>query len=121
MASVNANERLNTFPPGTLNKTIVSDLANEVSNHKDDIIWLSQNTKFFNFITHDNITLQAYDIGLSSNKNRDILLFFAGYTETTIKYMKYLKFMNSLGFRIFSFDLRGQGFSGLTEGVIIYI
>ena len=38
----------------------------------------------------------------------------AGYTETTLKYPHYYKYMNNLGFPIFSFDLRGQGFSQYT-------
>ena len=47
----------------------------------------------------------------------------AGWTETTLKYAKYIHFLNNLGYEIYSFDMRGQGFSGLTawdDGVVTH-
>lgn len=82
----------------------------------DDMIWLSQNTKLFNFETSDNFTLQGYMVDVTTAKKQSsVLVYCSGWTETTIKYAKFLRRMHNYGFQIFSYDLRGQGFSDPTS------
>ena len=109
---------------GVLTKEMIIEAANQLPHNKDDLQWFADNVQLFSYITHDNLKLQGYffdtkqnpllDNSNNNNINRPILVHCAGYTETTLKYPHYYKYMNNLGFPIFSFDLRGQGFSQYT-------
>jgi pimeloyl-ACP methyl ester carboxylesterase len=146
-------EMFDTFEYGTLNESHVKHLAENLPEGglQLELEWLAENTKFFSFKTHDNITLQGYYIpgdlhrkaqlkadGSVVNKEaRDLhnassaylseqcsqnvsqtiepIVFIAGWTETTIKYAKFLHLLHKQGHDIFSFDIRGQGFSGSSK------
>ena len=107
---------------GVLTKEMIIEAANQLPHNKDDLQWFADNVQLFSYITHDNLKLQGYFFDTkqnplldnNTNTNRPILVHCAGYTETTLKYPHYYKYMNNLGFPIFSFDLRGQGFSQYT-------
>jgi pimeloyl-ACP methyl ester carboxylesterase len=142
-----------TFEYGTLNDSHVKHLAENLPEGglQTELMWLAENTKFFSFKTHDNITLQGYYIPgdlhrkahlktddkiveegvrdlhnslsgresehCSQNASQTIepIVFIAGWTETTIKYAKFLHLLHKQGHDIFSFDIRGQGFSGSSK------
>jgi len=75
--------------------------------------WLSR-AELFAFRGHDNLTLQAYAMK-GANAELPVLVYCAGWTETTVKYAPFLQDLSErAGYSIFSFDFRGQGFSETT-------
>lgn len=99
---------------GELNKTFVQHLSSSMRKSKmsTSLQWLSSSAQFFSFFTRDNISIQAYHIkGKVQNNILDpkVIVFCAGWTETTLKYANYLQNLHMNDYHIFSFDLRGQG------------
>jgi len=117
--ALSLREQLSTeaFVPGSLNATIVADLSIEIksSSFSNDLDWFATHTTFFSFQTMDNITLQAYFIPPSRDiLSAGLIIYLAGFSETILKNVKFLRMLNELGYTIFSYDMRGQGFSQLT-------
>lgn len=111
------------FGPGELTKAILREARDNVVNNNEYVRsfdWFIEAVQLFNFRTHDNIIIQAYFIDQPSNSEscevevKPVIVHCAGYTETSIKYMDYFNQLHRLGYKVFSFDLRGQGFSGFT-------
>lgn len=135
------------FIHGTLDASTVSLMAQlmkdsevELSSFPDDLSWLATHTHFFSFESADNISIQAYhiprnfhhdleleDSELSSSEhvgiNNGLVVFLCGWTETIIKYAKFVRELNRLGYEVFSYDFRGQGFSehtGFDKGKVTH-
>lgn len=93
-----------------------NSLGGEIGGHLN---WLANSVELFTFPGHDGLILQGYHIPapsiLNHNKpTRPIIIHCAGWSETTIKYSKFLRILHGQGYPIYSFDLRGQGFSSST-------
>lgn len=105
---------------GSLNSTLVEELAQRVGGpYLESLTWLSRQG-LFAFPAHDNLTLQAYEMlpgdasATASNENI-VLIYCAGWTETTLKYVGFLQdLVSKRGLAVYSFDFRGQGFSADT-------
>lgn len=122
---------LQSFTHGKLTKEIILELAEEIKGaYESPLKWLSQQ-EFFPFTTPDNLTLQAYAINVPISTTSlpppplsPILIYCAGWTETTIKYSPFLQDLAAHNYTIYSFDFRGQGFSqstGYDLGVVTHI
>lgn len=95
---------------------LVDDKAAAESFH-----WFADHVELFPFQTHDQLTLQGYflpalqDAKLPDQttqiEEKPIFLHCVGYIETTVKYASYLHQIHQLGYEIYSFDPRYQGFS----------
>ena len=93
-----------------------NNLGGEIGGHLN---WLANSVELFTFPGHDGLLLQGYHIPAPSILNhneptRPIIIHCAGWSETTIKYSKFLRILHGQGYPIYSFDLRGQGFSSST-------
>ena len=93
-----------------------NNLGGEIGGHLN---WLANSVELFTFPGHDGLLLQGYHIPAPSNLNHNrpsspVLIHCAGWSETTIKYSKFLRILHGQGYSIYSFDLRGQGFSSPT-------
>ena len=104
------------FEEGGMSREIVAELATAVGgSFYEPLRWLS-NAQFFKFHGFGNLTLQAYGIsGDPEKQDLPILVYCAGWTETTIKYAPFLYDLAHInGYTVYSFDFRGQGFSETT-------
>jgi alpha-beta hydrolase superfamily lysophospholipase len=107
--------------PGELTSSVIVEIGNHVPFLKPSLKWFSNNVKLFNFTTKDGLVLQGYflDHRLSTGvdcANQRVIVHCAGFTESTLKYAQYLQRLYNLGYSIFSFDLRNQGFSASAGG-----
>lgn len=114
--------------------TLAKSLGGEMGGHLE---WFADTAELFTFPGHDGLPLQGYHIpapvkgskrarGALSDVNSiapdgpveevplPVLIHCAGWSETTIKYSKFLRILNDQGYSIYSFDMRGQGFSSAT-------
>lgn len=100
----------------------LKEFARSIKDKKDakSFHWFANHVQLFTFQTHDQLTLQAYFIpSIKTNAtnqqvegdNELVFLHCVGYIESTVKYASYLHQIHALGFDIYSFDLRYQGFS----------
>jgi len=111
------------FEPGTLTSHLVANLAEETGGfYFEDMTWLAHNCRFFQFVANDGLPLQAYHIRpIKSDSTKPAIIFCAGWTETSLKYSNIFRFLFNEGYHVFSFDLRGQGYScpmGFDKGPI---
>lgn len=111
----------NQTAPGSLNSSLVEELARGVGGaYLQSLLWLSQQ-RMFAFPAHDNLTLQGYELlpellpDSTPSSNDVVLIYCAGWTETTLKYAGFLQdLVSKRGLAVYSFDFRGQGFSANT-------
>ena len=115
----NCTALLGEVQPGGLNASTVLSLAEAVGGaYLAPLTWLAAQ-RFFPFPSHDNLTLQAYemhpadapDAGAGSSADLPVLVYCAGWTETSLKYSAFLLDLVQRGHSVYSFDFRGQGFS----------
>ena len=107
---------------GHFTNKAIKDLAGLVGGEfGGHLTWFADNAELFTFPGHDGLPLQGYYIPVARNTQRDPALIplpsivhCAGWSETTIKYSKFLHILHEQGYPIYSFDLRGQGFSSET-------
>ena len=101
--------------------TLAKSLGGEMGGHLE---WFADTAELFTFSGHDGLPLQAYYIpapvrGVTRDSSNPevplpVLIHCAGWSETTIKYSKFLRILHDQGYDIYSFDMRGQGFSSAT-------
>jgi lysophospholipase len=104
----------NTFDisPGSLNHDIVEQLATSVGGlYETHLQWFARTCVFSEFPGHDGHILQAYHFPTTNNDSKPAFVFLAGWTETSLKFGNVFKSLFDAGHSIYSFDLRGQGFS----------
>ncbi len=141
---VNAEEKplemFDSFEYGTLSPNFIHHIADSITQGdlSEELHWFANTTRFFTFKSHDDVVLQGYHIpgnltnmfsdgemtckapsdetdGCSRMDTIRPVVFMAGWTESTVKYGKFLHQLHNEGHEIFSFDLRGQGFSASTK------
>jgi len=106
------------FKGGSLTASKVAAFSRSIKGgpYESSLSWLSENAEFFPVNGTKGVVLQGYKIW---NKNPAItdtaLVFCAGWSETTLKYGHLLHDLHDAGYNIFSFDMRGQGFSQNTH------
>jgi lysophospholipase len=97
--------------PGSLNYATVESLASAVGGiYKTHLQWFARNCVFSKFLGHDGHILQAYHFP-AADDFKPVIVFLAGWTETSLKFGNVFKPFWDAGHSIYSFDLRGQGFS----------
>jgi alpha-beta hydrolase superfamily lysophospholipase len=103
------------FRGGGLTASIVRELA--LGSGSRSLAWLADEATFFHFEGHDGIPLQGYALNKSSETDisKPVLIYVAGWTETSLKYSPFLRTLHEVHkYPVYSFDLRGQGFSNTT-------
>jgi len=118
----------NNYNANTETKGLTVEHLKELARHVKDkkaaesFHWFADHVTLFTFQTYDHLTLQGYflpsisntsnnDQSKESTNNKPVFLHCVGYIESTVKYASYLNHIHQLGFDIYSFDLRHQGFS----------
>ena len=118
-----------------LSKSKLNGMARKIGgDFGEHLSWLANSSVLFNFSGHGDLPLQAYFVPNSEDKlaaqkkgkgaNNPIIIYCAGWSETTLKYAKFVRVLNNMGYSIFSFDLRGQGFSSTTgydKGLVTHV
>ena len=113
------------FRAGQFTNAAITDLAKnlggEMGGHLD---WFANTAQLFTFPGHDGLPLQGYYIPATNDVAkktrgdldvpRPVIIHCAGWSESTIKYSKFLHILHGQGYPIYSFDMRGQGFSSAT-------
>lgn len=98
--------------PGSLNREIVELLATSVGGlYETHLQWFARTCIFSEFPGHDGHILQAYHFPTTDRGSKPAIVFLAGWTETSLKFGNVFKSLFDAGHAIYSFDLRGQGFS----------
>ena len=98
--------------PGSLNREIVELLATSVGGlYETHLQWFARTCVFSEFPGHDGHILQAYHFPTTDRDSKPAIVFLAGWTETSLKFGNVFKSLFDAGHPIYSFDLRGQGFS----------
>ena len=98
--------------PGSLNREIVELLATSVGGlYETHLQWFACTCVFSEFPGHDGHILQAYHFPTTDRGSNPAIVFLAGWTETSLKFGNVFKSLFDAGHSIYSFDLRGQGFS----------
>jgi len=106
---------LEDFRGGGLTSAIVRELAE--GSQSQSLAWLADEAIFFQFTGHDGIPLQGYALNksLDTDNSKPVLIYVAGWTETSLKYAPFLRTLHEVhSYPVYSFDLRGQGFSNTT-------
>lgn len=109
------------------NKSSISKFSSIGGNLGLQLEWFSRSVTLFTFPGHDGLLLQGYYIPsptVTIGDDKPIIVFVAGWSETTLKYATFLHTMHDKGYTIYSFDMRGQGFSSTTgydKGRVSYI
>ena len=97
--------------PGSLNRDTVESLAAAVGGiYETHLQWFARACIFSKFLGHDGHILQAYHFP-AADDSKPTIVFLAGWTETSLKFGNVFKPFWDAGHSIYSFDLRGQGFS----------
>ena len=110
------------YKAGKFTNNAIHDLAGKVGGEfGGHLSWFAETAELFTFPGHDGLPLQGYYIPVALNAQRDpsltplpSIVHCAGWSETTIKYSKFLHILHDQGYPIYSFDIRGQGFSSET-------
>ena len=114
------------YRAGKFTNAAITDLAKNLGGEMGGHLgWFAEKAELFTFPGHDGLPLQGYYIPApaqvetikdSSSEGIDlpVLIHCAGWSETTIKYSKFLRILHDQGYPIYSFDMRGQGFSSAT-------
>ena len=123
-------------PPGeplTKNKlnTIARKIGGDFGEH---LSWMANSSVLFTFNGKNDLPLQGYylpnveDKAAAQKKGKaatnPVIVFCAGWSETSLKYAKFVRVLNNMGYSVFSFDLRGQGFSsptGYDKGLVTHV
>ena len=116
------------YKAGKFTNKAIHDLAGKVGGEfGGHLNWFADTAELFTFPGHDGLPLQGYYIPVARNAQRDptstplpSIGHCAGWSETTIKYSKFLRILHEEGYPIYSFDLRGQGFSSETGGYTLF-
>jgi Serine aminopeptidase, S33 len=123
-------------PPGeplTKNKlnTIARKIGGDFGEH---LSWMANSSVLFTFNGKNDLPLQGYYLPNAEDKaaaqkkgkaaTNPVIVFCAGWSETSLKYAKFVRVLNNMGYSVFSFDLRGQGFSsptGYDKGLVTHV
>ena len=103
----------NTFDiaHGSLNREIIELLATSVGGiYETHLQWFARTCVFSEVLGHDGHVLQGYHFP-AADDSKPVIVFLAGWTETSLKFGNVFKPLFDAGHSIYSFDLRGQGFS----------
>ena len=113
-------------PPGEpLTKAKLNTIARKIGgDFGEHLSWMANSSVLFTFNGKDDLPLQGYYLPNAEDKaaaqkkgkgaTNPVIVYCAGWSETSLKYAKFLRVLNNMGYSIFSFDLRGQGFSSPT-------
>jgi alpha-beta hydrolase superfamily lysophospholipase len=118
---------LTNYKPGTLNSSFAYELFKDLpsSVYSDDVNWFISKVSFQEYKAHDGTTLQSYKIKHEIKQKKSFAIVFStGFSETIVKYASVIKQLHEMGGDVYSFDLRGQGFSqttGWNDGRITHI
>jgi hypothetical protein len=116
---VNSSGALAPFRAGKFSNSAITELAGNLGGEFGAHLgWFADTAQLFTFKGHDGLPLQGYYIpapieSLSADP-LPVLIHCAGWSETSLKYSKFLRILHTEGYPIYSFDLRGQGFSSAT-------
>jgi pimeloyl-ACP methyl ester carboxylesterase len=116
---VTSSGALAPFRAGKFSNSAITELAGNLGGEFGAHLgWFADTAQLFTFKGHDGLPLQGYYIPAPiSSLSADplpVLIHCAGWSETSLKYSKFLRILHTEGYPIYSFDLRGQGFSSAT-------
>ena len=106
------------FQAGEISNSKLRKLSQEPLIKKtilnNQLKWLASHAKFHTFHGHNNLKLQAmYVENIYADKTP--IIFCPGFAEPMAKYTKFIRHWYDLGHSVYTFDLRGQGFSDVIE------
>ena len=116
------------YRAGKFTNAAITDLAQKLGGEMGGHLeWFADTVELFSFPGHDGLPLQGYHIPAKSDSSKSnvddsnhatvplpVIIHCAGWSESTIKYSKFLRILHGQGYAIYSFDMRGQGFSSST-------
>lgn len=116
---VDSSAALAPFRAGKFSNSAITELAGNLGGEFGAHLgWFADTAKLFTFKGHDGLPLQGYyipaPVSSASAEPLPVLIHCAGWSETSLKYSKFLRILHTEGYPIYSFDLRGQGFSSAT-------
>ena len=116
---VSSSAALAPYRAGKFTNSAITELAGTLGGELGAHLgWFADTAQLFTFNGHDGLPLQGYyipaPISSISADPLPVLIHCAGWSETSIKYSKFLRILHTEGYPIYSFDLRGQGFSSAT-------
>lgn len=116
---VNSSAAAPLYRAGKFTNSAITELAGSLGGELGaNLGWFADTVKLFTFNGHDGLPLQGYyipaPISRVSADPLPTIIHCAGWSETSIKYSKFLRILHNEGYPIYSFDLRGQGFSSAT-------
>jgi len=123
---IQISTQLNTLYKASITNFQIENLAKRLGGEAgEDLEWFAKTAELFTFKGHDGLPLQGYYIPPKKNINTSkVIIHCAGWSETTCKYANFLKILYEAGYPIYSFDMRGQGFSSATgddKGVVTHV
>ena len=106
------------FQAGDVSNSKLRKLSQEPMIKKtilsNQLKWLANHAKFHTFYGANNLKLQAmYIENIYADKTP--IIFCPGFAEPMAKYTKFIRYWYDLGHSVYTFDLRGQGFSDIME------
>ena len=118
-----------------LSKNKLNGMARKIGgDFGEHLSWMANSSMLFNFAGHGDLSLQGYYVPNAEDKlavqkkgkaaTNPVIIYCAGWSESSLKYAKFLRVLNNMGYSIFSFDLRGQGFSsptGFDKGLVTHV